>query len=181
MIFLPSAHQSLTLHPLSVPLGCSWGPQGLCSGLSVLPGVERKRGSLFLIKGWMLSSEACHPRRAEVSPAPCRPPSHLGGMSAHMAASRQVQAGPGRSMQVHAAWCILLSVACGGQPDLGSGWAGVRQGTLATALGSARLLTSSVLAPDSGRLPKASLVSLALGALLVSCLAGLAWMAICRW
>uniref|UniRef100_A0A9L0JIW5 Thyroid peroxidase n=1 Tax=Equus asinus TaxID=9793 RepID=A0A9L0JIW5_EQUAS len=34
---------------------------------------------------------------------------------------------------------------------------------------------------DSGRLPKASLVSLALGALLVGCLAGLAWMAICRW
>lgn len=84
-------------------------------------------------------------------------------------------------MQVHAAWCVLLSVACGGQPDPGSGWAGVRQGTLAAALGSARLLTSSVLAPDSGRLPKASLVSLALGALLVGCLAGLAWMAICRW
>ncbi|XP_004436492.1 PREDICTED: thyroid peroxidase [Ceratotherium simum simum] len=34
---------------------------------------------------------------------------------------------------------------------------------------------------DSGRLPKASLVSLVLGALLVGGLAGLTWMVICRW
>nr|XP_019607599.1 PREDICTED: thyroid peroxidase isoform X2 [Rhinolophus sinicus] len=34
---------------------------------------------------------------------------------------------------------------------------------------------------DSGRLPKASLLSIALGALLVSGLAGLTWTVICRW
>ncbi|XP_011380530.1 thyroid peroxidase, partial [Pteropus vampyrus] len=34
---------------------------------------------------------------------------------------------------------------------------------------------------DSGRLPKASLVSIALGALLVGSLAGLTWTVICRW
>ncbi|XP_066241044.1 thyroid peroxidase [Saccopteryx leptura] len=34
---------------------------------------------------------------------------------------------------------------------------------------------------DSGRLPKASLLSIALGALLICGLAGLTWMVICRW
>lgn len=58
-----------------------------------------------------------------------------------------------------------------------AGWG--LQGTLAAALGGGSLTYS--FSPDSGRLPKASLVSIALGALLVGGLAGLTWTVICRW
>lgn len=53
-------------------------------------------------------------------------------------------------------------------------------GTLAAALGGWAWLTRS-FPPDSGRLPKASLVSIALGIVLVVGLAGLTWTLVCRW
>lgn len=71
----------------------------------------------------------------------------------------------------HSGVCAPGSCCCMGRLQakirVGSGWAGP--------------LTCCVLAPDSGRLPKASLVSIVLGALLVGGLAGLAWTVIGRW
>lgn len=55
----------------------------------------------------------------------------------------------------------------GGQAGPSPGWAGSP--------------TSSVLVPDSGRLPRASVVSLVLGAVLICGLAGLTWTVVCRW
>lgn len=42
-------------------------------------------------------------------------------------------------------------------------------------------LTGYALVPDSGRLPRASVVSLVLGATLICGLAGLTWTVVCRW
>lgn len=58
---------------------------------------------------------------------------------------------------------------------------GFGEGALATALSRAGSPAGSVLAPDSGRLPRASMVSIVLGAVLVCGLAGLTWMVVCRW
>lgn len=65
-----------------------------------------------------------------------------------------------------------------GQSLLGSqGW-GTRAGA---GVGRAGSPTGSALVPDSGRLPRASVVSLVLGAVLVCSLAGLTWTVVCRW
>lgn len=67
---------------------------------------------------------------------------------------------------------------CGSSPG-GSGWVQVRHVGRCPRPGG--LSHRHILTPDSGRLPKASLVSITLGALLVCVLAGLTWTAICWW
>lgn len=62
-----------------------------------------------------------------------------------------------------------------GAPGLGSG------GQAGPSPWLAGSLTGYALVPDSGRLPRASVVSLVLGAVLICGLAGLTWTVVCRW
>lgn len=73
----------------------------------------------------------------------------------------------GQSLPGSQGWRTRAGAGSGGQAGPSPGWAGSP--------------TSSVLVPDSGKLPRASVVSLVLGAVLVCGLAGLTWTVVCRW
>lgn len=139
------------LHPLSAP------PQGLCSGA---------HSPLLSWEDECLHGEPqCHLQKGTgvVCSAHFPVPSRLGVLVC-------VTLLPGGSGP--------LSASCGhvGQP--GQDWG--QAGTLTRPL-HGRIPNCLLLTPDSGRLPKASLLSIALGALLVIGLAGLTWTVICRW